>query len=239
MLTKNPASTETINAVFGALPPNNPSFSLTKHYKGITLSENVRVVDIRPECTTIQATQREIFPCLTGDIYLHSKTFPQSIAAQIHPVDYAQGIFLLSEFNYSEWRDRSSERVQPKDSVYLKLFHNRETYRAFLVDISTSGMGIMGNKTMDPFNQLKPGEKVEMEFQLNEKYHYSDLIGELVYRHKVGLHLVKFGLELLPTSFQKRSLRRYITHRVDEILEEVNQNYLRSCDPHRVENLYF
>ncbi len=239
MLSKNPASTETITAAFGALPQNNPSLSLTKHFKGITLSENLQVVDIKPECATVRATQREIFPCLEGDIHLHSSNFPQSISGQIHPVDYAQGIFLLSDLAFAEWQNRSVERVQPKDSVYLKLHHNRETYRAFLVDISMHGMGIMGNKSMDPFNQLKVGEKVELEFQLTEEFSYSDMIGKLAYRQKVGLHLIKFGLELHPNAFQKRSLKRYINQRVEEILEEVNQTYIRSCEPHRIENLYF
>jgi hypothetical protein len=239
MLSKNPASTETITAAFGVLPSNNPSLSLTKHFKGITLSENVQVVDIKPESATIQANQREIFPCLEGNIYLHCSSFPKSVAGQIHPVDYAKGIFLLSDLAYADWKDRSCERVQPKDSVYLKIHHNREIYRAFLVDISTVGMGIMGNRSMDPFNQLKVGENVDLEFQLNEEYSYSDLAGKLAYRQKVGLHLVKFGLELQPNKVQKRSLKRYITQRIDEILEEVNQNYIRSCEPHRVENLYF
>jgi len=239
MLSTHPASNETITAVFGALPQNDPSLTLTKHYKGVTLRENIQVLDIKPECTTIRATQREFFPCLEGDIHIHSKKFPQSIAGRIHPVDCTQGIFLLSDLAYTHWKDRSFERVQPRDSVYLKLHCNGETYRAFLEDISTHGMGIMGNKSMDPFNELKIGIKVELELCLNENYGFSDLHGGLVYRQKIGLHLVKLGLQLYPTAFQKRSLERYITQRKDEILEEVKQTYLRNREPQRVENLYF
>jgi hypothetical protein len=239
MLSTQPASNEAITAVFGALPQNDPSLILTKHYKGITLRDKLQVVDIKPECTTVQATQREIFPCLEGEIHLHSKTLPQSIAGRIHPIDCTQGTFLLSNLVYTHWKDRSFERVQPKDSVYLKFHHDGEIYRAFLEDISTHGMGIMGNKNMDPFNTLRIGVKVDLEFCLNENCHFSDLHGVMVYRQKVGMHLVKFGIQLYPTSSQKRSLERYITQRKDEILEEVKQTYLRSREPQRVENLYF
>lgn len=239
MLSTHSASNEAIPAVFGALPQNDPSLILTKHYKGITLREKLQVVDIKPECTTVRATEREFFPCLEGDIHVHSKSFPRSIAGRIHPIDCTQGIFLLSDLAYTHWKDRSFERVQPKDSVYLKFHHNGETYRAFLEDISVYGMGTMGNKNMDPFNTLRIGIKVDLEFCLNEIYRFSDLHGVLVYRQKVGLHLVKFGMQLHPTTPQKKSLERYITERKDEILEEVKQTYLRSREPQRVENLYF
>jgi hypothetical protein len=239
MLSKNNASTETIAAAFGAITEKDPPPSLTKHYKGLTLREYFRIVEVKPECAKIKANKREIFPCLEGEIYLHSEVFPQSIAGRIHPVDYTKGIFLLSDLSYAEWKDRSSDRVQPKDSVYLKLYHNRQIYRAFLDDISVLGLGIMGNKSIDPFNQLKPGEKVELEFDLTEEYTFSNLAGVLVYRQKIGLHLVKFGLKLSPNQFQKRSIEKYIHQRKEEILEEINQKYLRSREPQGVENLYF
>jgi hypothetical protein len=239
MLSKNPASTEAITAAFGVLPQKNQSLSLTKHYKGITINEDVRVVDIKPDCATIQATQREIFPCLVGEIHLHSQGFPQSIAGQIHPVDYAQGTFLLSDLAYMDWKDRSFDRVQPKGSVYLNIHHNRETFRAFLEDISIDGMGILGNRVMDPSNQLRVGVKVKLEFQLDEEYNYANLAAMVVYRQKVGLQLVKFGLHLYPNAFQKRTLQRYISLRKDEILKEVHQTYIRSREPQRIENLFF
>lgn len=239
MLSTEPTTTEAITAAFGALPQKDPSISLTKHYKGITLSEDVRVLDIQPDCATIRASRREIFPCLVGKIHLHSQVFPQSIAGRIYPVDYAQGTFLLSDLAYADWKDRSFERVHPKDSVYVNLYHNKETYRAFLEDISVDGLGVLGNNAMDPSSRLRSGVKVKLALKLREEDPLENLAGMLVYVQKICQELVKYGLHIYPNAHQKRALQRYITRRKGEILEEVNQKYIRSREPQRVENLYF
>jgi hypothetical protein len=239
MLSANPTTTEAITAAFGNLFQRDPSINLTKYYKGITLSEDIQVVEIKPDCATIRASRREIFPCLEGKIHLHSQKFPQSFSGRIHPIDYGQGTFLLTDLAYTDWMDRSIERVRPKDPTYVNLHHNCGTFRAFLKDISIDGMGILGDKAIDPSNQLGVGEKVMLDFQLSEGEPIGNLVGKLVYRQKTCSELVKFGFMLYPDAHQKHTLQQYISRRKDDILEEIYQAYIRSCEPHRVENLYF
>jgi hypothetical protein len=239
MLSTIPTTTEAITAAFDALPQDKPSLNLTKHYKGITLSEDVRIVDIQPDCATIRASRREIFPCLEGKIHLHCKEFPKSFSGRIHPIDYTRGTFLLSDLASAEWKDRNFERVHPKNSIYVNLHHAGETFRAFLEDISIKGMGILGNKAIDPTNRLKVGLAVVLEFQLTEDDLLANLAGELVHRQEICPELVKYGLLIYPNTHQKRTLKRYISQRKVDILEEINQTYIRSCEPHRIENLYF
>jgi hypothetical protein len=239
MLSPIPTTTEAITAAFDALPQEDPSLNLTKHYKGITLSEDVRIVDIQPDCATIRASRREIFPCLEGEIHLHSQEFPKSFSGRIHPIDYARGTFLLSDLAYADWKGRNFERVHPKDCIYVNLHHVRGTYRAFLEDISIKGMGILGKIAIDPTNQLEAGLAVMMEFQLTKEDLLDNLAGILVYRQKICPELVKYGLHILPNTHQKRTLKGYISQRRKDILEEINQTYIRSCEPHRIENLYF
>jgi len=239
MLSANPTTTEAITAAFDNLPQKDPSISLTKYYKGITLREDIRVVDIQPDCATIRASRREIFPCLEGEIHLHSQIFPKSFSGRIRPIDYSQGTFLLSDLAYAEWKDRSFERVHPKDCIYVNLHHNRGTCRAFLKDISVDGMGILGYKAIDLFNQFGVGLKVTLDFRLSEGEPLAILVGKLVYRQKTRSELVKFGLILSPNDHQKHTLQQYISRRKDDILEEIYQVYIRSWEPYRVENLYF
>jgi len=239
MLSTNPTTTGAITAALGDLPQKEPSISLTKHYKGITLSEDIRVVDIQPDCATIRASRREIFPCLEGEIHLHSQIFPKSFSGRIRPIDYGQGTFLVSDLAYADWKDRSFERVHPKDSIYVNLHHNTGTFRAFLKDISIDGMGILGDKASDPFNQFEVGVKVMLDFQLSEDEPLANLAGMLAYRQKICSELVKFGLILYPNAHQKHTLQQYISRREDDILEEIYQAYIRSCQPYRIENLYF
>jgi hypothetical protein len=42
-----------------------------------------------------------------------------------------------------------------------------------------------------------------------------------------------------PILTKKSNLQAYITQRYDEILHELEQDYIRMCDPFRVENQYF
>ena len=239
MLATNPITTEAIIAAFGDLPQKDPPISLTKHYKGITLSDAIQIVELQADRATIRASRREIFPCLKGEVHLHSQGFPKSFSGRIHPIDYSQGTFLLTDLAYEDWKERSSERVQPKESVYVNLHHDKGTFRAFLKDISIDGMGILGYKAIDPFNQLGVGEKVMLGFLLADGEPLFILSGRLVYRRKISWELVKFGMLLHPNADQKDTLAQFISQRKDDILDEIYQTYIRSCEPYRIENQYF
>lgn len=196
-------------------------------------------MDIQPDCATIRASRREIFPCLEGEIHIHSQRFSKSFSGRIRPIDYGQGTFLLSDLAYADWKERSFERVHPKGSTTVNLHLSNGTFKAFLKDISVDGMGILGDKAIDPFNQLGVGVKVMLDFQLSEDEWFASLAGMLVFRKNICSELVKYGLILYPNAHQKQTLEQYISRRKDDILEEIYQTYIRSCEPYRVENLYF
>jgi hypothetical protein len=235
-------SYQTITSVadaINALPNPYPLVSLTKHYKGTTLNQQGRIVDINPVSATIQATQHLTFHILLGMIHLCSGAFPGAISATIHPIDYTHGTFHLSDLSYGDWRDRKDERVQPKRPTYINMYFYRKTYRAFLIDICNEGMGILVNKTIDPAGRLQPGVKLLLEFRLTPEHLFFNLKGTLLYRKNVGQQLIKYGLHLLPNTNQKTTLQAYITQRYDEILNELEQDYIRMREPYRVENQCF
>jgi len=223
----------------GALPNPYPPVDLINHYKGITLNQPGRIVAINPDSATIKATQPMTFPSLDGMIHLRSGAFTGAISATIHPVDYTQGTFQLSNLSCGAWRERQAERVQPKYPTYIAMSFGRHTYRAFLEDISTEGLGIQANKTIDPDGRLRVGAKLFLDFQLAQEHLFIHLKGMIVYRQKVGQQLIRFGLRLFPTADQKTILQRYIIQRYDEILDELEQDFIRMRQPCRVENLYF
>jgi hypothetical protein len=222
-----------------ALPNPYPPVSLTKHYKGTTLNQQGRIVDINPVSATIQATQRLTFHILLGMIHLRSEVFPGAISATIHPVDYTNGTFHLSDLSYGGWRDRKNERVQPKRPTYINMVFYRKTYRAYLEDICCEGMGILVNKTIDPDGRLRPGIKLLLEFRLPPEHLFINLKGTILYRKNVGQQLIKYGLHLLPNTEQKTTLQAYINQRYDDILNELEQDYIRTREPYRVDNQSF
>jgi hypothetical protein len=222
-----------------ALPKPYPPVRLTKHYKGTTLNQLGRIVDINPVSATIQATRRMTFHILTGMIHLCSEAFPGAISATIRPVDYTNGTFHLSDLSYGGWRDRKAERVQPKRPTYINMYFYRKTYRAYLEDICCEGMGILVNKTIDPDGRLRPGIKLLLEFQLAPEHLFYNLKGTILYRKSVGQQLIKYGLHLLPNTDQKTTIQAYVTQRYDEILNELEQDYIRTREPFRLDNHSF
>lgn len=230
--------TSTAEAV-SALPDPLPPVSLTKHYKGITLNQQGRIVAINPASATIQATQPMTFHILPGMLHLRSGAFPGAICATSRAVDNTCGTFHLSDLSYCEWCERKAERVQPKCPTYIAIHLYRKTYRAFLEDICNEGMGILANKNSDPGGRLRPGVSAWLEFQLGPQNSFFQLKATIVYRKNVGEKLNKFGLRLHPNTKQKTALQGYITQRHDEILFELEQDYYRMREPYRVENQYF
>lgn len=222
-----------------ALPNPYPPVSLTKHYKGTTLNQQGRIVDITPVSATIQATQPTTFHILMGMVHLRSEAFPGAISANIHPVDYTNGTFRLSDLSYGGWCDRKAERVQPKYSTFINMYYYRKTYRAFLEDICNEGMGILVNKAIDPDGKLRPGVKLLLEFRLTPEHLFINLKGRILYRKNIDQRLIKYGLHLIPNTNQKNTLQAFITQRYDEILNELEQDSFRMRDPFRVENQCF
>jgi PilZ domain len=222
-----------------ALPSPYPPINLIKHYKGATLNQQGQIVDINPQFATIQATQRLTFHILDGIVHLRSGVFSGAISAKIHPIDYKEGTFQLSNLSYGDWRDRKSDRVQPKYPTHVAMIYHRKTYRALLEDISNEGMGILVNSSIDLHGRLQPGTKLLLEFRLAPWNLLLHLRGSIVYKKQIEQHLLKFGLQLHPNTDQKKSIQVYTMQRHDEILNELEQDYFRICDPCRVEDQYF
>jgi hypothetical protein len=228
-----------ISAAIHAMPNPFPRVNLIKHYKGATLTQQGRIIAISQDSGMIQATQRLTFPILEGTIHLRSRAFPGAITATVHPIDYTQGTFQLSDLTYRDWIDRGSERVQPKGAVYVDLDHNGRTTRACLDDISAEGMSILVSAMVARNGKLSRGSNVRLSFQLGSKLVFDQVVGEVMYQQKTGSRMLKLGLRLILDDEQKEALEEYILSRYEEILEEVRQNFHRMRDPCRVENLYF
>jgi hypothetical protein len=222
-----------------SLPTPYPPVSLIKYHKGTSITQPGSILAIDPSSATIQATQCQTFYILSGMVHLRSKAFTGAITATIHPVDYSRGTFRLSDLSYAGWQERRAERVQPKYPTYVEMQHYRKTYHAFLQDISDEGMGILVNEALYPAGRLQPGHRLRLEFQLTAEQAFVSLKAVIVYRVSAGPPLIKYGLQLLPNPIQRNKLQGYVSQRYDEILYELEQEYIRLSDPFRVENQCF
>ncbi len=232
-------SMASLSDAVSALSSPFPRIIMIKRYKGATLSQQSRIIEISPELATIQASQRLTYPVLDGPVHLRSRAFSGAICANIHAVDYTQGTFQLSELAYREWQERRGERVQPKDPTYVEMEMGGETFHACLEDISAEGLGVLLNIQSDPEDQLQAGVKLLLRVRLLPGQTLNNVPAIIVYRRKAELSLLRLGLNIFPDDDQKVILEEYVCRRYDEILEELKQDFNRMREPCRVENLYF
>ena len=230
---------EDVTAVIGSLSQNDQIVKLTRQYKGITLAQEARIVEVTPDTATLQAKSSQRFPLLEGDIHLHNQALPHPVSARVRHINLEQGLMLLSDLAYADWKKRQTERVQPQKPTYVNLIYQRRTYRALIEDISVDGLGILANRNIDPKDRLQVGGKVNLKFQYSPEHAFSNLKGMLVYRQKIGLQLIKFGVHLYPEAVEKLILREIVAWRREEILLELDQIFSQPREPQRIENLYF
>ena len=238
MLSGFTTSFEEPSILMGDYAQSDRSMTLTKQFRGLELSQPVRLLEARPERATLQATNPTLVPLLEGSVTLHSQAFSTSIVGRVKNMNYTDGIFHLADFSVQDWKQRQSERVQPKEPTYITLRCRQKEARLCLEDISTIGMGVFAGSDIHRSFRVQPGLMVHLDFQVF-LYLFENLEGRILYFHRVGQSVEKLGLRLYPSSKQRRSLEQYIAFRRQEILDEVSQIYSQRLEPHGIEYQYF
>jgi hypothetical protein len=214
------------------------TMTLTKQFKGLELSQPVRLLEARPDCAVLQTTDKTLVPLLEGSVFLRSQAFSTSIVGHVKNMNYVDGTFHLADFSIQDWKERQSERVQPKEPVYVTLRWRNKEARVCMEDISTIGMGVFAGSEVGRQIHIQPGLGVHLEFDM-AGIPFENLEGRLLYRQRVGQYVDKLGLRLFPNGKQRRILDQYVTQRRREILEEIGEIYLRSREPRGIESQYF
>ncbi len=224
-----------------SLGNQNFTLEMRKSFKGVILKQNVSVHEITPDCITFQATNCKMCAALEGHVHLHSRQFPKPVIARVKDLNYSKGMFILSDFDYSDtdWKRRKHERVQPLKPTYVNLHWRRRSIRAALDNISVSGMGILGYKLFECEIKIEPRSKIKLDFQLLPDYKFVSVKGTVVYLYEMSSVVTRIGIELHTTAKEAQYLAKYVEQRKKEIMEELNQSFNELSKPWGVENLYF
>lgn len=239
MFTNSFSTLADVTAVMGALPQMDLPVNLVKQYKGLELSQEVHFIEVTPEYVALRPTRLDLCTVLEGEIQLHSQLLPKPVAAQMVDFNFDQGTLHLADFSFIEWKERKSERVQPKESTYVTAQCRHRTCRFFLEDISANGVGLLIARDLEQEMKVSLGCLVYLDFQLTPEISLTHLKGKLRYIRQFNQTLYKAGIELIPRVKQARLLENYVSQRKAEILDEVIQDFARMRSPRGVENLYF
>lgn len=227
-------------AAIELLGKQNATLEMHKTFRGIILEQDVSVEEVAPDSISFKATRCRMCAALEGHVHLHSRQFPKTVVAFVKDLNYRKGMFVLSDFVYSDtdWKIRMHERVQPKKPIYVKLHWRRRSIRASMDNISVGGMGIFANKLIYGM-KVDPGSKIKLDFQLTPAYIFVSVKGTIVYLDEISSELTRIGIQLHTTVKEARLLEKYVTQRKKEIMEELNQSFNELNKPWGVENWYF
>lgn len=226
---------------FDSLASQNVSLLITKAYRGIILSKQIKTILVNQQRVVFQAFDRGICAALKGRVHLHSQHLIRPIKARVKDQSVSKGLFSLFHFSYlsGEWKDRSHERVQPKDPTYVTLKYHDLAIRASMVDISLNGMGVLVGKSECNDVEFQPNTSICSDFQTSPSFGWTKLGGAIHYQQQVSDSIVRLGIRLYPKVEQVQQLERYILTRKAEIMDELDQAYLSASIPAGVESQYF
>jgi hypothetical protein len=241
MYAENTSVQDDVLAVLGLLAKQKTSLRLTKPFRGITLTQEVKILDVNQERAVFQVSDIKIFAALEGQVHLHSQVFSRPVTARLRDLSIGEGRFVLSDFAYihGDWKERLHERVRPKNPTYISLQCKRKSLRVSLETISVNGMGVLACKVIVRDMKVQPPSNVRLDFKLPPDYNWIDLKGKIVRSHEIGRTLASAGIQLHPNAKQARSLETYIDQRKKEIVEELDQAYFAASQPRGVEWQYF
>lgn len=241
MATQKSSSQNDVLNIIGSHAAQNISLRMTKTYHGMMLHRDVKVHAVDSYRAIFQIFDSTICPALEGRVHLHSPAFSKPVSARVVDLSISQGMFVLSDFTYTEndWTERKNVRVRPHDPVYVSLTCGREQLRASMQTISIDGIGLLACERGKPREKIYPNSLVKLDFQITASYVWEVLKGVIVYMHKVQDSISRCGIRLHPNKNQARLLERYIYLRTREIMDELDQAFINASSPLGAERQYF
>jgi hypothetical protein len=222
------------------LAGNNVALQVSLPYKGMALAQDLHILDIQEGKITLQAPNQINF--LVGDfIFLHSHEIGQTLAARLNEINFRAGVMKLSDVVYlgTPWKERSDTRVEPKEPIMVDVRSGSIAYRACIENLSLNGAGLLAYKVIEKGVPLEPQQRVLIDFEIPPDHRRLVIRGVIANLHLLGDTLVRIGVHILPSLLKKGVLQRYISSRKNEILEELDRNYLEESRYPTVVNLYF
>jgi PilZ domain len=241
MKTAGVSSPENIFALVKSLASRSETLTMTLSYKGLVLSEPVKVVEVDNEYIVLQAQNSRACSVLKKSIHLHSHVFPYPVSAVVVDINQWTGRIKLEQlaFTGSDWKNRNGDRVQPKNPTYVTILNREIRITGLLEDISKTGVGVMAYRLLDRGPGISLGDAIRIDFRLPDQNILFTLKGTVASMSKVGRSLVRIGIRITTRPVQSLHLEEFINFRRSEILTELETANQQATERFRVEALYF
>ncbi len=227
-------------AIFQYLSSEHRVVKLYNTYRGLPLDTNTAILGVdQGKITTTVFGYQAVGMALEGETYLNAPNVPGTLRAMVVDVDIKKKRAVLSDFTPVEGSigKRSMVRVEPNETLDVRLYDGRHHFGGRVVDLSSEGMciytffatlyGLKFEQDKDVFIDFKPPYSKSV-------VRSKGIITRII--NQEGSYQHQLGLKVYTSPEVKLLLDEYIQHRQKELLDEMEQNYLslRRKKPRRV-----
>jgi hypothetical protein len=242
MTTNDKSSNENIISIIEQLANQGITLSLTWFFRGLLLSQEVRILSVFRDSAAFHACDNKHFaPYQDCYVQLHHPVFGKPVRAHLLYSSLDNCTFVLSDFSYviKSWTERSLDRVQPKTFTRVSLGNYHTRFNVSCLDLNAKGIGLFAQSRSHLVEQILPGSNVQLDLTLSSEYGWKRLEGVVIHITPISHLLVRIGIRLRPNLNQAIRLERYISQRKEEIMTELCWAYFHALEPRKVEDLYF
>ena len=241
MASKSLPPVKELFQIFQALAGQDEKLSLTRSFHGLSVKQSAAVTRVEDGKIFLKVSSCPLQNSPDGPICIQHSRITHLVRGSFHLDNGRTGAGVLSDVSWigRKWKNRTRDRVQPKSTVFVEIKYKNQSLRGKLDDISTSGMAMLVNQTLNPTTNLDCHKNVMLSFKLAPECKFKTLIGTIVYLQPAGSRLIRLGIKFIPYSEELACLETYISTRKAEILAELDQTYQDSDTRSQVANLYF
>ena len=226
-MSPNGMSAQNVIAILRSMAQEDATLKISKPFRGAILSQDARILAINPNGIVLQAADIRMGFTSGSFIYLNSKLLPMPVMARLCGINVINNTFIVSDFTYKEegWKERSQERVHPKEPTYATLHRNRKIIQTPLEDISCQGIGLLAYKLYEKGFWIQPNSEILLDFQIPPDYRWNGLRGTVIYQRPLGKAFTRIGVQIHPNLSQRHLIEQYVASLKGEIMSELDQIY--------------
>ena len=217
---------------------NNPMV-IASNYKGIILTQPVMLLSIVPGRVIFHTPEPIVSLTLKERVHLYSLAYREIVSARVLKCNAIIGNLELTDLTLTGrcWNERQTDRVQPRDPVYVYVEHNKALVRATMDNLSVGGMSLMACSYREKALHTDFNKPVRLTFQLPGDNVQLDIKGKVVHTRQAG-RLVINGVKLMASSPQEKRIDRYVKARKSEILAELERIFRETREQYWMPDLY-
>jgi hypothetical protein len=217
-------------AIFQYLSSEKTVVKLYNTYRGLPLDMDTTILGVEEgEITASLFGYQAVSMALEGQTHLFVPSLPGNLRATVVDVDLKKKRAVLRDFASIKGTVgmRRQVRVEPSETLEVRIYDGRQRIGGRVVDISSEGMCIYTFFANLYGLKFESDKEVFVDF----KPPYADMtmrskgiITRLTSRAGTQLH--RLGLKIYPDPEVTHVLDEYIKHRQKELLNELEQSYL-------------